>query len=62
VEALQTDIGWMHTDFGEAGRRWAAAGRSRGLLLRSPVLEESERWIAACCNVSPAGKRFRTDV
>src|SRR6266478_6304573 len=49
VEALQTDIAWIrkHTEFGEASRRWAAAGRSGGLLLRSPVLEEAERWIAA---------------
>jgi TIR domain len=49
AEALQTDIGWIrqHTDFGEAARRWAAAGRPGGLLLRSPALEEAERWIAS---------------
>jgi hypothetical protein len=49
AEALQTDIGWIrqHTEFGEAARRWAAAGRPGGLLLRSPVLEEAERWIAS---------------
>ena len=49
AEALQTDIGWVrqHTENGEAARRWAAAGRSGGLLLRSPVLEEAERWIAS---------------
>src|SRR6202163_491051 len=49
AEALQTDIGWVrqHTEFGEAARRWAAAGRPGGLLLRSPVLEEAERWIAS---------------
>jgi tetratricopeptide (TPR) repeat protein len=49
AEALQTDIGWVrqHTDFGEAARRWAAAGRPGGLLLRSPVLEDAERWIAS---------------
>ena len=48
-EALQLDIGWIrqHTEFGDAARRWAATGRSGGLLLRSPVLEEAERWIAA---------------
>src|ERR1700726_2773399 len=36
--ALQTDIGWVrqHTEFGEAARRWAAAGRPGGLLLGSP--------------------------
>jgi hypothetical protein len=49
AEALATDIGWVrhHTEFGEAARRWALAGRPGGLLLRSPVLEEAERWIAS---------------
>ena len=49
AEALQTDIGWVrqHTEFGEAARRWALADRPNGLLLRSPVLEEAERWIAS---------------
>ena len=49
AEALQTDIGWVrqHTEYGEAARRWAAAGRKGGLLLRSPVLEEAESWIAS---------------
>lgn len=49
AEALTTDIGWIrkHTEYGEAARRWAAAGRPGGLLLRSPVLEEAEHWIAS---------------
>ena len=49
AEALQTDIGWIrqHTEFGELARRWSAAGRPGGLLLRSPALEEAERWIAS---------------
>jgi tetratricopeptide (TPR) repeat protein len=49
AEALQTDIGWIrqHTEFGEAARDWSAAGRPKGLLLRSPALEEAERWIAS---------------
>jgi WD40 repeat protein/tetratricopeptide (TPR) repeat protein len=51
AEALLTDIGWIrkHTEFAEAARRWSAAGRPgpRGLLLRSPLLEEAERWIAS---------------
>jgi hypothetical protein len=49
AEALATDIGWIrqHTEFGEVARRWAAAGRPGGLLLRSPVLEEAEHWIAS---------------
>ena len=49
AEALTTDIGWIrrHTEYGEAARRWAGAGRPGGLLLRSPVLEEAERWIAS---------------
>jgi formylglycine-generating enzyme required for sulfatase activity len=56
--ALRTDIGWVrrHTEFGEQARRWSAAGRPgpRGLLLRSPLLEEAERWIAAQPNGAPA--------
>lgn len=51
AEALATDLEWVrkHTEFGEAARRWTVAGRPgpRGLLLRSPVLEEAERWIAS---------------
>ena len=49
VEALQTDIGWIrqHTEFGELARRWSSAGRPGGLLLRSPALEEAERWIVS---------------
>jgi hypothetical protein len=49
AEALQTDIGWIrqHTEYGEAARRWTAGGRPGGLLLRSPVLEDAERWIAS---------------
>src|SRR5579863_9271960 len=49
AEALETDIGWVrqHTEYGEAARRWATSDRKSGLLLRSPVLEEAERWIAS---------------
>lgn len=56
--ALQIDIGWIrqHTEFSEAARRWTVAGRPgpRGLLLRSPVLEEAERWIASRPQDAPA--------
>ena len=56
AEALATDIGWIrqHTEFGEAARRWALAKTPNGLLLRSPVLEEAERWIAARPRGAPA--------
>ena len=49
AEALQTDIAWIrkHTDYGEAARRWQAGGRTGGLLLRSPVLEDAEHWLAS---------------
>jgi WD40 repeat protein len=51
AEALSSDIDWIrkHTEFGTQARRWSLVGRPgpRGLLLRSPVLEEAERWIAA---------------
>ena len=49
AEALQTDIGWIrkHTEYGEAARQWSAAGPPGGLQLRSPALEDAERWIAS---------------
>jgi tetratricopeptide (TPR) repeat protein len=49
AQALRTDIAWIrrHTEYGEAARRWAGAARPGGLLLRSPVLEDAEHWIAA---------------
>jgi WD40 repeat protein len=48
AEALKTDISWIrqHTEFGEQARRWASAKGPSGLLLRSPVLEQAERWVA----------------
>jgi len=56
AEALRTDIGWIrqHTEYGEAARHWSAADRPRGLLLRSPALEEAERWIASRPADAPA--------
>jgi tetratricopeptide (TPR) repeat protein len=56
ADALKTDIGWVrqHTDFGEQARRWAAAAEPSGLLLRSPVLEQAERWIASRPSGAPA--------
>jgi tetratricopeptide (TPR) repeat protein len=56
AEALNTDIGWIrqHTDLGEQARRWAQAKGAPGLLLRSPVLEGAERWIASRPPGAPA--------
>jgi hypothetical protein len=56
AEALNTDIAWIrqHTELGEQSRRWALAKGATGLLLRSPVLEEAERWIAARPRGAPA--------
>jgi hypothetical protein len=53
ADALRTDIGWVrqHTEYGEAERRWSAAGRPRGLLLHSPTLEVAEYWLGS----RPAG-------
>jgi formylglycine-generating enzyme required for sulfatase activity len=46
-DALSINIEWIrkHTEFGELTRRWQQAGKPRGLLLRSPMLEEAEGWI-----------------
>lgn len=48
AQALRSDIGWIrrHTEFGEAAQRWADAGRVSGLLLRPPVLDQAEAWMA----------------
>jgi len=58
-DALATDIDWIrkHTEYGEAERHWSAAKRPGGLLLRSPVLEEAEQWIAS----RPAGAPAPTE-
>jgi len=59
ADALRTDIGWVrqHTEYGEAERRWSAAGRPRGLLLHTPMLEVAEYWIGS----GPAGAPEPTD-
>jgi formylglycine-generating enzyme required for sulfatase activity len=46
--ALQTDIAWIrrHTEFGDTAHRWIEAGRPGGMLLRSPVLDQAEAWLA----------------
>ena len=55
VQALNTDIGWIrrHTEFGEQARRWVVGKGATGLLLRSPVLEEAEQWIASRPHSAP---------
>jgi formylglycine-generating enzyme required for sulfatase activity len=67
ADALNTDIAWVrqHTDFGEQARRWAQAKGASGLLLRSPVLEEAERWLASrprhAPEPTPATRAFITE-
>jgi len=61
AEALDTDIAWIrqHTDFGERARHWFLGKAPSGLLLRSPVLEQAERWIAAASAGSPPARAVR---
>jgi hypothetical protein len=61
--ALATDIEWLrkHTEFGELGRRWSQAGHPVGLLLRSPNLEEAERWIASRPDTAPSPDQATLD-
>jgi formylglycine-generating enzyme required for sulfatase activity len=49
ADALRTDIGWVrqHTEYGEAERRWSAAGQPNSLLLRSPTLDVAEYWMGS---------------
>jgi hypothetical protein len=55
AQALDTDIAWIrqHTDLGEEAHRWSLANQPNGLLLRSPALDEAERWAAARPNGAP---------
>ncbi len=55
-EGLRTDIDWVrrHTELGERARSWSLAKRPDGDLLRSPALEEAERWIASRPEGAPA--------
>jgi formylglycine-generating enzyme required for sulfatase activity len=56
AEALQTDIAWIrrHTEFGDTAHRWVVAGRPGGMLLRSPVLDQAEAWLAFRPGGAPA--------
>lgn len=48
TEALQNDIAWIrhHTEFGDTAHRWVDAGRPSGMLMRPPVLDQAEAWLA----------------
>ena len=56
AEALQTDIAWIrrHTEFGDTAHRWLEAGRPGGMLLRPPVLDQAEAWLAFRPGGAPA--------
>lgn len=56
VEALRNDIHWVrkHTQFGLDALAWVNARKANGLLLRSPLLEEAERWVASRPPGAPA--------
>lgn len=55
-DALRTNIDWIrkHTEYGEAARRWTQAGRPAGMLLRSPMLDQAEAWMAFRPSGAPA--------
>ena len=63
ADALSTDIDWVrkHTEFGERALRWSQAGRPgpRGLLLRSPALEEAEHSVAQLVQAPARRRRTR---
>jgi hypothetical protein len=56
AEALQTDIAWIrrHTEFGDTAHQWAEAARPVGMLLRPPVLDQAEAWLAFRPSGAPA--------
>ena len=56
TEALRTDIAWIrrHTEFCDTAHRWVEAGRPSGMLLRPPVLDQAEAWLAFRPGGAPA--------
>jgi hypothetical protein len=56
AEALQTDIAWIrrHTEFGDTAHQWVEAARPVGMLLRPPVLDQAEAWLAFRPSGAPA--------
>jgi len=56
VNALQTDIGWIrkHTEYGARAREWVENARAAGLLLRPPLLDQAETWLALRPTGAPA--------
>ena len=49
LEALATNIEWIrqHTDYTRQGIKWQEKGYPKGLLLRSPALEDAEHWASS---------------
>ena len=56
VDALQTDIGWVrkHTEYGERAREWIENACAAGLLLRPPLIDQAETWLALRPTDAPA--------
>jgi formylglycine-generating enzyme required for sulfatase activity len=56
VDALQTDIGWVrkHTEYGERAREWMENACAAALLLRPPLLDQAETWLALRPTGAPA--------
>ena len=56
VDAFQTDIGWVrkHTEYGERAREWMENASAAALLLRSPLLDQAETWLALRPTGAPA--------
>lgn len=48
VDALQTDIGWIrrHTEYGQRALEWTENEQAAALLLRPPLLDQAETWLA----------------
>jgi WD40 repeat protein len=60
AEALTSNIEWIrkHTELGKSARDWQLAQRPRGLLMRSPLLEDSERWVVQRAQDAPASPKI----
>jgi formylglycine-generating enzyme required for sulfatase activity len=56
VDAFQTDIGWVrkHTEYGERAREWMENAHAAALLLRPPLLDQAETWLALRPTGAPA--------
>lgn len=56
ASGLTANLNWVrqHTEIGEAARKWEVSKHHSGFLLRTPLLQQAENWVANCPSTAPA--------